>query len=58
MLRCFRDDSIPTEKAGNLTEDELSGKIIIGKLVDRERTEFTRALNGMIEKRAKELGAS
>ena len=58
MLRYFRDDSIPIEKTEDLTEDAVSGKIVIGKLVDRERTEFTEALNAMIEKRGKEVGTS
>ena len=58
MLRYFRDDSIPIEKTEDLTEDAVSGKIVIGKLVDRERTEFTEALSAMIEKRGKEVGTS
>lgn len=58
MLRYFRDNSVPIQKTGDLTEEELSGKIVIGKLVDRERTEFTATLNGIIEEREKEVGTS
>jgi len=58
MLRYFRDVSIPIEKIGDLTEEEISGKIVIGKLVDREKPEFTTILNAIIEKRGKEVGAS
>ncbi|TET47095.1 2-oxoacid:ferredoxin oxidoreductase subunit beta [candidate division TA06 bacterium] len=58
MLRYFRDNSVPIQKTGDLTEEELSGKIVIGKLVDRERTEFTATLNAIVEKREKEVGTS
>jgi len=57
MLRYFRDNSIPIEKARDLTEEELSGKIVIGKMVDREGTEFTRTLDAIIEERARALGS-
>lgn len=58
MLKLFRDSSVPVEEARDLTEDELSGRIVIGKLVDRERTEFTRKLNAIIEERVKAVGGS
>ena len=58
MLRYFRDNSVPIQKTGDLTEEELSGKIVIGKLVDRERIEFTATLNGIIEEREREVGTS
>lgn len=58
MVRYFRDNSVPIQKTVDLTEEELSGKIVIGKLVDRERTEFTATLNGIIEEREKEVGTS
>ncbi|MFQ5906836.1 MAG: thiamine pyrophosphate-dependent enzyme [bacterium] len=58
MLRYFRDNSVPVEKAGDLTEGQLSGKIVIGKMIDRERTEFTRTLNAMMEGGIEALGSS
>jgi 2-oxoglutarate ferredoxin oxidoreductase subunit beta len=57
-LRLFRDSSIPIEKAGGLTEDELSGKIVVGKLVDRDRPEFTRTLRRLGEERTKTVGTT
>ncbi len=54
FLNMFKEKAIRIEKAKKLSEDELKDKIVIGKLVDREREEFTdmlRKLNTeMIEK--------
>jgi len=30
-----------------MTEDELAGKFVIGKLVERDRREFTSSLRGL-----------
>jgi 2-oxoglutarate ferredoxin oxidoreductase subunit beta len=58
MLKLLRDTSVSIEDARDLTEEELSGKIVVGKLVDRERTEFTRKLNAITEERVKAIEAS
>jgi 2-oxoglutarate ferredoxin oxidoreductase subunit beta len=58
MLKYLRDNSVPVEKAKGLTEEELSGKVIIGKLVDRERREFTDILDSLVEERTRAVGAS
>jgi 2-oxoglutarate ferredoxin oxidoreductase subunit beta len=42
---------ITIEKAKNLSEDELEDRIVIGKFVDRERTEFTESLRQLNKER-------
>lgn len=43
-LEYFKKNSVRVEKARNMSEEELDGKIVIGKLVERERIEFTESL--------------
>ena len=40
----FKENSIPVKYARNKTEEELDGKIIVGKLVERTRVEFSESL--------------
>lgn len=40
MMQWQRDNAIPVEKARELTETDLKGKIIIGTLVNRERPNY------------------
>jgi 2-oxoglutarate ferredoxin oxidoreductase subunit beta len=44
FLNWFKDKSVKIDKAKKMSEEELDDKIVIGKLVDREREEFTEAL--------------
>ena len=43
-LEYFKKNSVRVEKARNMSEEELDGKIVVGKLVERERIEFTESL--------------
>lgn len=44
FMEYFKKNSVPREKAANMSEKELEGKIVVGKLAERERTEFTESL--------------
>jgi 2-oxoglutarate ferredoxin oxidoreductase subunit beta len=46
-LNLFRDSAVRIEKARDMTEEELEGKLIIGKLVERDREEFTTSLRNL-----------
>jgi 2-oxoglutarate ferredoxin oxidoreductase subunit beta len=46
-LKWFKENSIRMEKAKDMSEDELEGKLLIGKLVERDREEFTVSLRNL-----------
>jgi 2-oxoglutarate ferredoxin oxidoreductase subunit beta len=50
-LNMFKEKMITIEKAEKLSEDELEDRIVIGKFVDRERTEFTDSLRKLNKER-------
>jgi 2-oxoglutarate ferredoxin oxidoreductase subunit beta len=50
FLRFYRDQSVRVHKAKEMSDEELEGKIVIGKLVERERTEFGASLRRINEK--------
>lgn len=54
FLNYFRDSAVRKEKADNMTEKELEGKFIIGKLVERDREEYTLSLRKLNERVQKE----
>jgi 2-oxoglutarate ferredoxin oxidoreductase subunit beta len=54
FLRLYRDQSVRVHKAKEMSDEELEGKIVIGKLVERERTEFAASLRRINEKFRKE----
>ncbi len=47
ILHHFKEASIDVEEARGMTEAELDGKIVVGKLVERDRSEFTEGLRGV-----------
>lgn len=53
FLKIFKERSIRVEKARELTESELENRFVIGKLVERDRPEFTQEL-AALQKRAQE----
>jgi 2-oxoglutarate ferredoxin oxidoreductase subunit beta len=53
FLNMFKDNAIKIEKTKNMGEDELKDRIVIGKLVDRDREEFTEMLRNLNEERIK-----
>ncbi len=44
FMEHFKENSVSVNKARNLSEKELEGKIVVGKLIERDRTEFTESL--------------
>jgi 2-oxoglutarate ferredoxin oxidoreductase subunit beta len=54
FLNYFRDSAVRKEKADDMTEKELEGKFIIGKLVERDREEYTLSLRKLNERVQKE----
>ncbi len=57
FMEHFKKNSVGMGKARNMTEKELEGKIVVGKLVERERVEFTESLRRINQGRA-EAGAT
>lgn len=55
LLRYLRDSSIHIDDARGLSEEELEGKFVIGKLVERKQTEFGDGLRAVNEERQKQL---
>lgn len=49
FMEYFKENSVGVNKAANMSEDELEGKIVVGKLVERERIEFTETLRRINE---------
>ena len=43
-LKLYRDSAIHVDEAKGMTEEELEGRIVVGKLVERDRSEFTAGL--------------
>ena len=50
FLRYFKENSVRIQKARDMSEEELEGKFVIGKLVERDREEFTVSLRKLNEK--------
>ncbi len=44
FMEYFKENSVSVNKARNLSEQELEGKIVVGKLIERDRIEFTESL--------------
>ncbi len=56
-LEGFRDGSVHIDEAREMSEEELEGRIVVGKLVERSRGELTRGLRELNALRAAELRA-
>jgi len=57
ILRSYRDRSIPVEEAAGLSEQELEGRLVVGKLVERRRDELTQSLRSLNRERQEALRA-
>ena len=57
ILRSYRDLSISVEEAAGLSEEELEGRYVVGKLVERRRSELTDGLRRLKEERQQALRA-
>lgn len=49
FLKYYKENSVNTLKAKDMSEEELEGKILVGKFVERDRKEFTTILDEMNE---------
>jgi 2-oxoglutarate ferredoxin oxidoreductase subunit beta len=49
FLKLFKENAVRVEKAKDMTDEELEGKFVIGKLADRNREEFTVLLRELNE---------
>ncbi|MBT3218013.1 MAG: 2-oxoacid:ferredoxin oxidoreductase subunit beta [Proteobacteria bacterium] len=54
-LKHYRDTSIHVDDTGGMTEEELEDKIVVGKLIERHRVEFTDSLAKLNQERRKAL---
>jgi len=54
MLRWYKENSIPAERARKMDETEKAGKIVVGVLHDVERTEFCEEYYKLIDRVRKE----
>ena len=45
FLTMFREHSVPVRRAKEMTEEELEGKFVVGKLTQRKRPEFVSELH-------------
>ncbi len=50
FLNFFKDNSVRIHKAKDMSEEELEGKFVIGKLVERDREEYTTSLAKLNER--------
>jgi 2-oxoglutarate ferredoxin oxidoreductase subunit beta len=57
ILEYFRDAAIHVEAARGMSEDELEGRIVVGKLVERDRREFGAGLRELNRERREALRA-
>lgn len=50
MMKYLKENSVSVEKAKNMTEEELAGKIVVGVLRDRELPEYSEEYEKLIER--------
>jgi 2-oxoglutarate ferredoxin oxidoreductase subunit beta len=50
FLKLYRDQSVRVHKAREMSAEQLEGKIVVGKLVERQRTEFAASLRRINER--------
>ena len=53
MLKYFKENSVPVEKAKRMSEEELERKIVVGELVHRERPTLVEAVYSVLEEAKK-----
>ena len=57
LLEQLRDASIHVDDTKGMSEEELEGKFVVGKLVERQRGEFGDALRRLVAERRESLSA-
>jgi len=53
MMKWQKDNSVPADKAKEMSDAELKGKIVIGVLVDRERPNYYEQYSRLLSEKAK-----
>jgi len=49
FMQYFKENSVGCKKAASMSEGELEGKIVVGKLIERDRIEFSESLRRINE---------
>jgi len=49
FMQYFKENSVGRKKAASMSEGELEGKIVVGKLIERDRIEFSDSLRRINE---------
>ena len=49
FMQYFKENSVGRKKAASMSEAELEGKIVVGKLIERDRIEFSESLRRINE---------
>ncbi len=57
FMEHFKKNSVGVKKAKDMSEEELDGKIVVGKLVERDRVELTESLQRINENRGQQAVA-
>jgi 2-oxoglutarate ferredoxin oxidoreductase subunit beta len=55
MLKYFKENAIPVQQAGKMTEEELERKIVIGEFVQRKRPTLVETVYAMIKEAKKNV---
>jgi 2-oxoglutarate ferredoxin oxidoreductase subunit beta len=55
FLNLYKEQSVNVQKAKDMSEEELDGKIVVGKLLERKRSEFVTTLRRINEDVRNEL---
>jgi 2-oxoglutarate ferredoxin oxidoreductase subunit beta len=55
FLKHFKASSVPVDKAAEMSEEDLEDKIVVGKLVERQRVELTESLRQINDKVRREV---
>jgi 2-oxoglutarate ferredoxin oxidoreductase subunit beta len=56
MLKWLKENAVTTKQAENLNEEDLTGKIVVGEFVQRQRPTLVETIHETIEEAQKEIG--
>jgi len=58
MLKWFKENAVTTKQAENLHEEDLTGKIVVGEFIQRQRPTLDETVYETIEEAQKEIEKS
>jgi len=58
MIRWFKENAVPVEKTERLSEEEIQGKIVVGKFACKKRPTLVEIVRKMVEEAQKEVEKS